>query len=122
MLFFFLTFRYAAYSVYQIRYIQPVVVLRSMTDVIYLYAGCILSSILAAFVVSGVKQFNIERRCRRLELRLVDLEDAALSVRGKVAANARWKQDDWTKEVMAAERRPQKEVKRYANDPLVESE
>lgn len=83
------------------------------------FLGTILC-IAVSFVVSGYRLFDIGRRCRRLELRLIDLEENAASVRGKVAAARRWKQDDWIKELEQANNEKPLKAAKYANDPIGE--
>jgi hypothetical protein len=76
----------------------------------------ILGGIGAALCLIGLSLFGIRRGCRRLAVRVSDLEERFLSLRGKNAAAARWDQEAWLKGVTASERRPVRQ--RYDNDPM----
>jgi len=71
-----------------------------------------------AALVTSTRHFTLYRKCRRLELRLGDIEDRLLSVRGKDAAKARWDADKWTKEALGELQTTGAKPKRYDNDPM----
>jgi hypothetical protein len=86
-------------------------------DVVWLYLGCILAAVLTSVVCALSFQFGLWRTCRRLAIRIQDLEGRALSVQGKTAAKARWDPEQWIAEgkntpVVTAKKRE------YDNDPL----
>lgn len=75
----------------------------------------IVGGIGAALCLVALALFGIRRGCRKLAVRLNDLEERFMSLRGRKAAAARWEQEDWLKSVTQREARPQKV--RYDNDP-----
>jgi len=77
-----------------------------------------LLSTSAALIASGFRVFALSRECRRLRLRVGDIEDRLLSVRGKDAAKARWDADKWTKEALGELQTTGAKPKRYDNDPM----
>lgn len=91
-------------------------------DVIWLYLICIAVSIVTAAVTSIIRTFNIGRRCRRVELRLGDIEARMLSQQGKKAAQARWDPETWIREGkdVPVEAGPFRKKREYDNDPLTE--
>lgn len=88
-----------------------------MNDAFLAYLLAFGAGLLGGFVVHLVASFGIRRGCRRLAIRLNDVEDRLLSVRGKQAATARWESDkfaqDALKEAATVGRRPG----RFDNDP-----
>jgi hypothetical protein len=75
-------------------------------------------TIAVAVLISGVRTFALSRECRRLRLRVNDIEDRLLSVRGKEAAKARWDADKWSKDAMTELQPTPTKSKRYDNDPM----
>ena len=77
-----------------------------------------LLSLAAAFIVSGLRLFAIERICRRFGIRLNDMEERVLQLRGKKAAEARWDLKSWESEAMKDLQTTNPGAKRYDNDPI----
>lgn len=89
-----------------------------MLEAFWLHIVTFLLSTGAALIASGFRVFNLSRECRRLRLRVGDIEDRLLSVRGKDAAKARWDADKWSKEAIAELVPTAAKTKRYDNDPM----
>ena len=77
-----------------------------------------LLSLAAAFIVSGVRLFAIERVCRRFGIRLNDMEERVLQLRGKKAAEARWESEKWNAEALKELQPTAGRKTRYDNDPI----
>jgi len=89
-------------------------------DILAAYLPHILTfggSLAAALLVSGLRLFAIERMCRRFGIRLSDMEERVLQLRGKKAAEARWDQEKWNAEALR-ELAPTGKKSKYDNDPL----
>lgn len=88
-----------------------------MSDAFLAYLLAFGAGILGGLSVHLVASFGIRRGCRRLSLRVGDIEERLLSLRGKAAASARWQEDKFAqealKEATVAGRRPG----RFDNDP-----
>lgn len=77
----------------------------------------LLSGFASGVLGSVVWSFGLFRGLRRVALRLSDVEERQLSLKGKKAAAARWDEDQWIKEVAKHEARPPVSAQRYDNDP-----
>lgn len=88
-----------------------------MNDAFLAYLLAFGAGLLGGLGVHLVAAFGIRRGCRRLAIRIGDIEERLLSLRGKAAASARWESDkfaqDALKEAATVGRRPG----RYDNDP-----
>jgi len=89
----------------------------SIEQALYVVFLSIACGLLSGALGSLLWAFGLRRWCLRLELSISDLQDRALSVKGKAAAAERWKDDKWMESAIAnrVEAKPQ----RYDNDPQV---
>ena len=90
-------------------------------DIITAYFPHLLTFLLslgAAVLVSGLRTFAIERMCRRFGIRLSDMEERVLQLRGKKAAEARWEQEKWNAEALRELQPSGGKKSRFDNDPL----
>lgn len=71
----------------------------------------------AGIAGSLVWGFGVRRSCLRLGLRLADVEERLLSMRGSQAAKARWDQAKWLEQQALDMNAQEKRPVRYANDP-----
>lgn len=63
--------------------------------------------------------FAVSRACRKLNLRLNDVEDRLLTLNARKAATARWDQDQWEQEALKSGRSKRLVPSReFDNDPL----
>lgn len=88
-----------------------------MNDAVLAYFLAFLSGICGGLLVHLVASFGIRRGCRRLALRLGDIEERLLSMKGKAAASARWEQDKFTQDVLKEAATAGARPKRFDNDP-----
>lgn len=87
-----------------------------MNEAILAYIVAFCSGLLGGLAGSLLWAFGLRRGCRRLALRLNDVEDRLLSMKGKQAANARWDLQKFEEQALKTEQRPVK-TGRYDNDP-----
>jgi len=75
------------------------------------------SSILAALAASGGLRWSISRRCYKLELQLLDLQNVVASMKGRDAADKRWGREKIIEDEIKKLKPPVKAAERqFAND------
>lgn len=83
-----------------------------------LYLAAFGTGIAGATVVCIAALAGFKRGYRSLVVRVIDLEDRFLSLKGRKAVNARWDAKEWMDSVATAEQRPLvQQPFRYDNDP-----
>lgn len=87
----------------------------SFEAVIWLLSG-MACGLFGGLLAGWFWAFALRRGLLRQQLEINDLQERALSVKGKNAASKRWEEDKWMEGALkSAEKAP---VQRYDNDPL----
>lgn len=88
-----------------------------MNEAFFTYFAASACGLFAGVSGSVALNFGISRFCRRLSLRLSDIEERLQSTRGKEMAKARWDQGKWAEELAKQAAAEPIGRKRYDNDP-----
>jgi hypothetical protein len=80
--------------------------------------GAIVAGLGAGAVSSLGLRFGVSRFCRKLELRVIDLEQNFISARNRGYAARRWDKAEQFEEEFKKLKLPQAAHSRFANDPI----
>lgn len=86
-----------------------------MESVVFVLVTSFVAGMVGGVLATSIWLFGLRQYALRLNVRLTDLEDRYMSLKGRKMVEAKNKEKDWIDEALKSSQSPQ--VKQYDNDP-----